>query len=98
MKPTSLEAWARLKFSGTLGKRQLDTLIALIKHGPMTGQEVTQFVPNAWKRLSELEAKGVIRPGRERLCTVTNEKAIEWVVQVEATDEIPTIGHQPALM
>jgi hypothetical protein len=56
--------------------RILDRLNWLRKD--QTGQELARTIPGAWKRLSEMEALGLIRRKEKRLCSVTGEYAWSW--------------------
>lgn len=93
MRDTSQEAWERINASGILGKHRTLAYNTLFRHGPMTGAELSQVVkhPGLWKRLSELEAVGVIRDTEQRRhCRVTGYMATLW----DVTSTIPTVGYK----
>ena len=79
---TSLQALHAIRESGTLGQRQIQAYEVLHHHGPLTGNELSSKagLPGLWKRLSELETKGMIKVVGERPCTVTGRNCVIWDV------------------
>jgi len=90
-RPTSTIAYNAIRESGTLSKRRWEAYEALFRHGPMTGQELAQLTstPGMWKRCSELETLGLVRPLTTRPCGVTGREAIVWTL-TDATAPLDT--------
>lgn len=90
MEETSLQAWAYLKATGILNVRQTQVLTALREaKTQMTAKELGQYMKTngypddgAWKRMSELYKKGVVKKCGTAKCTVSGLTAIRWAVDL----------------
>ncbi len=93
IRQTSIEAYQTIRESGLLSRRRLEAYDILFNHGPMTAQELDRKAGSVglWKRLSELEAVGVVATVGERDCKVTNMNAILW----DVTDKLPIKFEKP---
>lgn len=93
MRKTSLEAYQKLKESGTLSKRRWQAYDTLFHHGPLTGNELARYsgVPGMWKRLSELKKLGLVAMVGEKVCDVTGEKALTWDLTSECDHIFETL-------
>ena len=91
-KPTSLKALRIIEANGSLTFAKRAVYAHLVFNGPMTAGELTaqmkppnQTNPSYHKRLSELEALGVVHRIGTRPCKITGHNAIVW----EVTDNLP---------
>jgi ribonuclease D len=84
---TSAAAYAQIEREGLLNKLQFKVYRVLYQCGPLTGRELNAEMrsTDGHKRLSELRDRCVIYEVRERACSVTGLKAIEW----DVTDRLP---------
>jgi predicted ArsR family transcriptional regulator len=81
VKETSFQAWQEIKTT-TLGEKQRAVYDALKSaKRPVTGREIAQFLnlDGAWKRLPELERRGLVMRSGTRRCSVTGRSAQTWV-------------------
>lgn len=80
LKPTSMEARARLVTSGLLSDRQFLAWLTLDAKGPMTAQEIDKAAKTRglWKRLSELRSLGLAVELPARPCRITKRLAVVW--------------------
>lgn len=99
IRQTSIDAYKKIKADGTLSKRRLEALEAVVfTGGNKTHNELqkwlcdtypTLYPPNYRNnmvaRLGELRDRGVIRETGERECTLSGIRCITW----ESTDEQP---------
>jgi hypothetical protein len=84
---TSANAYHEVMASGLLGERQKHAYEILYKHGPLTGNELSEQmgIPGQWKRCSELKKRGLAIEVGERECRVTGRVCIIW----DVTDNPP---------
>jgi hypothetical protein len=77
---TSIESFNALRESGTLGRLQKLTFDTILTFGALTGRELDQYSGQSclWKRLSELEARGIVKVVGERQCKVTGRVVSVW--------------------
>jgi hypothetical protein len=96
MRQTSIKAFHAVSASGVISARRKQAYQYLYDHGPLTGSELCKIagVPGLWKRLSELRRMKLVMEIGERICTISNQKCIEWDVtanmpptKVAAADE-----------
>lgn len=82
MRETSLDAYRAIRDSGILTNMQFEAYSMLHEHGPLTGSEMDDLAknPSFHKRVSELEAAGVVVTQRLRICRVTGLLVHEWQV------------------
>lgn len=77
---TSELAYHKIKETGLLSKRQLQVYEALYEFGPMTGRKLSEYIPGAWKRLSELAAMGAVSSDGLTTDPVTGHKVALYSV------------------
>lgn len=84
---TSANAYHEVMASGLLGERQKHAYEILYKHGPLTGNEMSEQmgIPGQWKRCSELKKRDLAIEVGERECRVTGRVCIIW----DVTDNPP---------
>ena len=97
MRETSLEAFRKIRDEGLLSERRFQVYATLYKYGPCTANELAKNFHlmnfnlaknvnmNIVTRLGELRDAGVAREVRERECSVTGMRVIEW----DVTDGLP---------
>lgn len=96
VRQTSVEAYNEIKDNGLLSQRRWEVYEVLFFHGPMTANEVFNYLTrtrssNVFRahstnsRFSELREMGVIKETKERICKVTGRNVIEW----DVTENIP---------
>ena len=90
IKQTSLEAYDAIKANGTLSQMRFRAYSIVRFYGPITGLELNMKGTGTQrhslhKRLSELEALGIVEVVGNRRCRVTGRKVEEW----DITDEVP---------
>lgn len=83
---TSVESLRVLASSGGLSKRQAEVLECLRRLGPSNARTLSAEIPGAWKRLTELRERGLVREAGEMVDKMTGRMTIIW----EATPE-----HEP---
>jgi hypothetical protein len=102
IRQTSIEAYNLIRDNGLLSKRRWEVYDILFHHGPMTANETFaklyrnnlgpfNAASNSAARFSELRNCGVVYEVRERQCTITGMKAIEW----DVTDRLPVKFEKP---
>lgn len=102
IRQTSIEAYQQIKDRGLLSKRRWEVYDVVYHHGPLTAGEIGRKMPsyrasvstadrNIHARLSELRKMGVLTEVRERDCTVTGMRVIEW----DVTDKLPVSFEKP---
>ena len=81
MRHTSTKAYHEIRDNGLLSKMRFKVYEAVYKYGPITGVGLNRLLktPSAHKRLSELEAAGVIEIVGEKK-TTTGHMGILWDV------------------
>jgi len=91
MRQTSIDAFNAIKESGLLSKRRWQVYEYLYQHGPCSGTRVSRKVPGGWKRLSELQERGLAKEVGQTRSKFTGHKVILWDVTGK-TDarELPT--------
>lgn len=89
---TSIVAYNTIKNNGVLKSMRLKVYEMLYAHGPLTGRELDQMMARAGetrtsyhKRLSELQAMGVVETTSVRACRVSQQMAVQW----DVTDQLP---------
>lgn len=82
MDASSYDAYKTLVAQGKLGKLQRQVIVKLMEAGPQTGRELNARlgIPDAHKRLSELERKGLVETDSEAVCSITLRKSKVWKV------------------
>ncbi len=91
---TSIDAYHEIREKGLLGRLQLEVLEIIVRFGPLTQNELhrehfAETQPrNVQPRVSELEARGVVRSAGQRPCRITGFVCETW----EFTGELP---HDP---
>jgi hypothetical protein len=80
MKSMSIEAYWDIIEDGTLGQMQREAATEIARHESLTGRELDDVLKSmsAHKRLSELEAMGVIRVKEVRACRITGREVEAW--------------------
>lgn len=102
IRQTSIHAYNAIKENGMLSRRRWQVYDSLFRHGPLTGSELMlkirndHNVPiatntNVTTRLGELRSMGVVYEIRERDCSITGQKVIEW----DVTDRLPAKLEKP---
>lgn len=61
MRNTSVKSYYELVESGELSKKQIEVANCFKKWGAMTGRQVTDIIPGAWKRCRELADLGILK-------------------------------------
>jgi hypothetical protein len=88
---TSIDAYRTIVESGRLGESKCAVYRWLFEHGPATRNELDQALghgnpnPTFSRRLTELEALGVVARVGQRRCLVTDYKSDLW----DVTDKLP---------
>ena len=79
---TSKKAWEEYQDSDARGEAIKLAISTLVKHGPLTGQELSSKAGHSglWKRLSEMERMGFVETGSKRKCRITNRTAYVWAL------------------
>lgn len=94
MRPTSIEAYKKIKESGLLSQRRFQVYEALCEIGRATKNEISKHLhlkgirinPNLVSaRLVELRDLDVVYEVKERACKVSEMTIIEW----DLTDRLP---------
>ena len=84
MKSTSYKSYAELVNSGELPKKQADVANLLRKNGPMTGRQISNMLPGAWKRLAELQDQGIVQVVKTTKDLTTGKIVSVWAFCGEA--------------
>lgn len=96
VRQTSLWAYEEIKANGLLSERRWQVYDVLFRFGPLTGNEILSHLkreygvfagnaPSIVSRCGELRAMGCVQEVRQRACSVTGMKVIEW----DVTDRLP---------
>lgn len=96
MRQTSIDAFNKIKSEGLLPIRRWQVYDILFNHGPATGNELLIHFrkkygtlygnsPVVTSRLGELRDIGVAQEIGTKVCSITNQKVIEW----DVTDGLP---------
>lgn len=96
VRETSLEAYNKIKSEGLLSERRWQVYHVLFHYGPLTGNEVWEYMKkefssmagsqaNVHPRLGELRDMGVVVELSTKICSITGQKNILW----EVTTNLP---------
>ena len=79
---TSCKAWEEYQDSEARGEAIKLAISMFVKHGPMTGQELSHHAghPGLWKRLSEMDRMGFVETQGKRPCRITHKTAMVWAL------------------
>ena len=92
IRQTSIECYNQIKEEGLLSKMRFKVYEAILKNAPCTSAEVlstilskNSAITSSRARFTELRRLGVIYEVRNRNCSITGRKSIEW----DLTDKLP---------
>lgn len=96
IRQTSIDAYNTIKQNGSLSRRRWEIYDVIFNNGPLTAGEIGQNMSeyrsststadrNIHARLAELRNMDIIYEVRERECSVTNKRVIEW----DVTNSLP---------
>lgn len=100
VRKTSIEAYHKIKDGGLLSERRWQVYACVFEHGPMTSAEAFRIIngynpikniTQSRARFTELREMGVFAEVGEKICSVTNHKAILW----DVTDKLPVKFEKP---
>lgn len=78
MNENSVNAYREEKDNGNISKKQRQVLDWLNKNHYGTAREISQDIPGAWRRCSELLAKGLIKQTKDIVCPITNKQVARF--------------------
>ena len=87
VRETSLRAYEEIRDSGILSQRQVQAYEVFYKHGPLTGNELSDKmgIPGQWKLCSIMKKRGVLKEVGLKVCRITGREVIAW----DVTDNLP---------